>query len=72
MILLYISIVLAVLGIGGGVLTLVFRLPIIDSLLDVAFENSPLGRVEVQELNRAETERDTQAEPVPHSEKRLV
>ena len=72
MILFYIGIVLAVLGIGGGVLTLVFRLPIIDSLLDVAFENSPLGRVEVQELNGAETERGTQEEPVPHRGKRLA
>ena len=64
--------ILLVLGIGGGVLTLVCRLPVISGLLDAAFDNSPLGRAEVQELNRAEGERDTQEEPVPHRGKRLA
>ena len=64
--------ILLVLGVGGGVLTLVCRLPVISGLLDAAFDNSPLGRAEVQELNRAEGERDTQEEPVPHRGKRLA
>ena len=72
MVLFYIGIVLAALAIGGSVLTLVFRLPIVDSLLDTAFENCPLGREEVQELNRAEGEQDAQEDPEPHREKRLA
>ena len=72
MVLFYIGIVLAALAIGGGVLTLVFRLPVVDRLLDSAFEDCPLGREEVQEMNRAEGERDTQEEPVPQREKRLA
>lgn len=64
--------ILLVLGIGGGVLTLVCRLPVISGLLDTVFDNSPLGRAEVQELNRAEGELDTQEEPVPHRGRRLA
>ena len=64
--------ILLVLGVGGGVLTLVCRLPVISGLLDTAFDNSPLGREEVQELNRAEGERATKEEPVPHRGKRLA
>ena len=72
MVLFYSGIVLAMLGIGGSVLSLVCRLPIIDNLLDAAFENCPLGREEVQELNRVEEEQILQEEPVPHRRKRPV
>ena len=50
----YIGMILLGLGVCGGVLTLVFSLPTLDKLFDLAFQNVPLGRKEVQQLNREE------------------
>jgi len=60
--------VLFVLGLAGSVLSLVCRFPPFNRFLDNAFENSPLGREEVQQLN---TERlsNTVGKPVPHRAK---
>lgn len=47
---------LLVLGVGGAVWAMLCRLPFLDNLMESFFENSPLGRPEVQRLNWAETD----------------